>query len=75
MATGNDTEYSDCVDGQVRLVGDQRRDANEGTVEICYANTWGTVCGQVWQDSHSQIVCRQLGFSEPESMIIYYTFR
>ena len=52
------TEF--CEDGDIRL-----RDcltSTSGRVEICYANTWGTVCNYAWTREEAQVVCRQLGY-------------
>ena len=53
-------EYSNCTDGDVRLIGSV---TNEGRVEICYHNQWGTVCDNSWDNFDARVVCNQLGYS------------
>ena len=50
-----------CSTGQVRLMGGNI--PNEGRVEICMNNVWGTVCGASWSSTDATVVCRQLGYS------------
>ena len=49
-----------CTPGQLRLAGGSI--ANEGRVEICMNNEWGTVCDDAWGTTDATIVCRQLGY-------------
>ena len=49
-----------CEDGAVRLVnGDEEY---EGTLEICFQNTWTRICSSSYFDGvAAQVVCNQLG--------------
>ena len=50
-----------CADGQLRLAGGNIE--NEGRVEICKSNKWGTVCDDSWGSADAAVVCHQLGYS------------
>ena len=51
-----------CNDGDLRLVGGII--SNEGRVEICLSNSWGTVCDDYWGTPDATVACRQLGYSD-----------
>ena len=50
-----------CADGQLRLAGGNI--PNEGRVEICMKNVWGTVCAVSWGSVDAAVVCQQLNYS------------
>ena len=35
---------------------------NEGRVEICFDNLWGSICDDLWGRQEAKTVCRQLGY-------------
>lgn len=48
-----------CQHGDIRL-----RDGgvyNEGRVEVCLNEQWGTVCDDAWNVEDARVVCLQLG--------------
>ena len=54
------TVSAPCLTGQLRLVGGNI--PNEGRVEICMNNVWGTVCDDLWSSIDATVVCRELGY-------------
>ena len=50
-----------CENGALRLANGGVK--NEGRVELCFHNRWGTVCDDDWSVNNAKVVCRQLGFS------------
>ena len=53
--------YSNCTDGDIKLVGGST--VYEGTVLVCIDNAWGTVCDDYWGQEEAQVACNALGFS------------
>ncbi len=48
---------------------------NEGRVEICSNNTYGTVCNVQWNDADAAVICRELGFMAQGKTLLYSTQR
>ena len=50
-----------CTNGQIRLAGNTNV-PQEGRVEYCLNNNWGTICDSSWGATDAQVACRQLGY-------------
>ena len=55
----------------MRLVGGYER--NEGRVEVCINQAWGTVCDNSWNSNDANVVCGQLGYLQRGIIeLLYY---
>ena len=54
-----------CVDGEVILFDGLviSISLREGTILVCYNNSYGTVCDDHWDSIEASIVCGQLGYN------------
>ena len=50
-----------CISGDIRLVG-YGSSKNQGRVEMCYNNQYGTLCSYAWDINEAIVICNQLGF-------------
>ena len=50
-----------CGDGDLRLVGGNRKE--EGRLEVCFRKRWGTINGERWTHTDTEVACKQLGHS------------
>ena len=50
-----------CNEGDLRLIGSDM--ANEGNLEVCHFDVWGSVCNTDWSEANSNVACRELGFT------------
>ena len=51
-----------CNDSDLRLIGGSNE--REGRIEICFNETWGSVCDTFWTTNDANVACRQLGYSK-----------
>ena len=54
----------------MRLVGGDNE--RQGRIEICFNETWGTVCDNFWSTNDAIVACRQLGFSKIGNLLFNY---
>lgn len=49
-----------CDDGDVRLMNGSVNTLISGRVEVCFNNSYGSVCNHRWDEVDATVVCRQL---------------
>ncbi len=58
-----------CNDTDIRLAGGS--DQYEGRVEICFNETWGTICDGSWSTNDANVACRQLGYAATGKAMVH----
>ena len=55
--------------GNIRLVGGSYQ--WEGRVEVYLSKTWGTITDSDWTSEDAQVICRNLGYFKPGSLLSF----
>ena len=66
MCEEGDIQLVNDTDGhgrKLKLTGSGTSSLEEGRVEICVNNVWGTICKNGWDALDAKVVCRQLNLS------------
>ena len=59
--TNTQIHTATCSDGDLKLVGGASE--TEGRLEVCFNKRWGTIDGDGWTQTDTQVACKQLGHS------------
>ena len=59
-------------EGQLRLVGGNN--TREGRVEVCFGETWATICDAFWSTADANVVCQQLGYSSNGTNVTVFMY-
>ena len=68
--TDKSTVMSDCSDGSIRLSGGNN--SQEGRLEVCINQAFGTVCDIGFSLDEAEVVCRSLGLFNGKFMQCMY---
>ncbi len=52
----------------IRLIGDDS--LHKGILNVLNDINWGSVCGNTWSKTNSDVACRHLGFPNASSVIV-----
>ncbi|XP_061406743.1 deleted in malignant brain tumors 1 protein-like [Lethenteron reissneri] len=66
------TESTTLLYAPIRLAGGGS--SCQGRVEVFYGGAWGTVCDDIWNLQHAQVVCRQLDCGSAVAALSYAYF-
>ena len=69
------TQFSNCTDNAIRLVGGNS--SNQGRLEVCMNSAWGSVCDSagLFTSDEAKVVCRELGILQVEGRsLIFLSF-
>ena len=63
-----------CDDDEVRLYSKNSSSAvtDNGMIQICQDGQWVAVCDYGWTQTHSIVVCKELGYSNPSENLHLY---
>ena len=50
-----------CKGGDIQLAGGSYN--NVGRIDLCVNGSWGTICGNSFDNKDASVACRQLGYS------------
>ena len=51
-----------CEEGSIRLADGIIE--QEGRLEVCVNEVWGSVCDEGWDKTDAHVICQQLGYSD-----------
>ena len=69
----NAASEKQCDYGELRLMGGDF--PNEGRVEVCVDNHWGSICDTSFDSKDARVICSQLDYSDGEACHIHmYTY-